>query len=205
MNWRKVTHASSRAVCLCLTTSAQADVIRLTTSAQDPPVATQNFFDTNTPTADGSPNGDINTAVTFVLGSLFSGGANSGVFAGMPTQSFGSVPFDVNIPTSLTFGNSVFGTFTSTSIVNEGGPPGFVNIVVVGDWTPGSFGGLMGQGPFESQLKIAFTQNPANIGTISASATFATPVPIIPEPSTVLMTLTGLGLAVVSPLRRRRS
>jgi hypothetical protein len=174
-----------------------------TVKAQAVPSGSQNFFDLGTPTADGSATGDINTATSFMFGDLFSGSANDGVFLGMPIQSFGSVSFNTGSPTSITFGNSVFGTFKSTSITNEGGAPGFVNIVALGEWTPGTQGGVTG-GPFASEFRIGFTQTPNNTGIISAGGTFATPS-VVPEPSTITMLLMGLSVGVASLRLRQRS
>ena len=187
--------------CLFLTTGVQADPIFPTTSLQADPLPTghQGFVALAPTTTD---TGNINTATAFTLGSWISNLVNDGVFAGMPSQSFGNVAFNTTIPTSLTFGDSVFGTFASTSIMSLGGPPGFLNISVLGNWTPGTQGGVTG-GPFASELALAFTQTPAGTGAISASGTFSTPP--IPEPSSIFLVLTGLAAVVVSPrLRRRR-
>ena len=199
---------SALAICLFLTIGAQAEVIHLTTAAQadPPPSGTQGFDALGTTTANGSPSGNINTATTFTLGDWVSTLVNTGIFAGMPMQSFGNVPFNITIPTSLTFGNSVFGTFASTSIINEGGGPGFADFLVVGQWTPGSYGGLMGQGPFTADLSIALTQSPAGTGSISASGSFVeTPSSTIPEPSSIVLALMGLAAGIGSyRLRRNR-
>jgi hypothetical protein len=175
------------AVCLSLTTGAQAGSVN-----------TQGFADIGTPTAN---TGDINTATSFTVGNLVSTTAQTGFFVGMATQTFGSVTFDTTSGTSLTFGNSVFGTFTSTSITEATNVAGSVAFYVLGNWTPGSQGGTAG----ESSFTISFTQTPAHTGSISDSGTFSIPpAAVVPEPSSVVMGLTGVAFGVVIFRRRRR-
>ena len=184
---------SAVAICLSLASGAQATTI-----------SSQAFVDINSPTANGSPTGNLNTSTIFTIGEFVSTTSQTGIFVGMPRQFFASFTFNINNPTSLTFGNSVFGTFASTAITVVTNIPGFLNISVLGMWTPGTFGGVTG-GPFPATLTFTFTQDPAHRGAIGASATFATPVP---EASSMVMGLTGLtGLAagvVIYRLRQRR-
>ena len=178
------------AICLALATAVHATTID-----------SQGFADIGSATANGSPTGNINTATTFTIGNFISTTSHTGVFAGMPTQSFPSFSFNITNPTSLTFGNSVFGTFASIAITVVTNTPGFLNISVMGGWTPGTFGGVIG-GPFASTLTFTFTQNPSHSGAIGASAVFAA---AIPEPPTVVMGLTGLAVGgMIYGLRRRR-
>jgi hypothetical protein len=171
-------------------------------SAQAAVVGTQAFADIGSPTADGSTTGNINTATMFELGDMISTGSNTGLFMGMPTQDFGSVSFDTGSATSLMFGNSVFGTFDSTSIVEKVNTPGSVAIYVLGEFTPGTQGGMSG-GPFPSSFTISFTQTPPGGGhAISDSESFsvppAPPPGTVPEASTWAMMLigfAGLGFA----------
>ncbi len=67
--------------------------------------------------------GDINNGVLFQIGDLVSL-TGQGVFSGMPNQFLGPVHFiTAGDPSSLAFGNSVFGYFTSTSITEPDGRP----------------------------------------------------------------------------------
>lgn len=194
---------SAVAICLFLATGVQADMIFSTTDVQADPIPSGSVGFSALSPSSASPTGNITTATTFTLGSwtaLF----GDGVFAGIPLQSFGSLSFDITSPTSLTFGNSVFGTFASTSIMNLGGTP-FVNLSVLGEWTPGTFGGVTG-GPFASQLSLTFSQTPLGTGPISASGTFATPAETpVPEPSSIFLVLKGLATGLVSYRLRRPS
>jgi hypothetical protein len=191
------------AVCLCASTGVRAA-----------PVGTQGFADIGTPTAGGSPTGDIDTATSFTLGSLVTTSADTGFLTGMPTQSFGSVSFSLSSPTSLSFSSTAFGTFTSTSITEASNVAGAVAIYTLGNWTPGTFGGQTG-GPFATSFTISFTQSPAHIGSISDSATFSVPpanvpgvaVAAVPEPASIVMGLTSLVICggLCYRHRRRRS
>jgi hypothetical protein len=181
------------AICLSLASGAQATTI-----------GSQAFVDINSPTANGSPTGNLNTSTIFTIAQFVSTTSQTGIFAGMPRQFFSPFTFDITNPASLTFGNSVFGTFASTAITVVTNIAGFLNISALGVWTPGTFGGVTG-GPFLSTLTFTFTQDPAHSGAIGASATFATTSTVIPEPPSIVMGLTGLAAGVgIYLLRQRR-
>jgi hypothetical protein len=188
---------ATMAVCLSMTTGVQAA-----------PIGSQAFADIGSPTAGGSTTGNINTATTFSIGNMISTASQTGIFAGMPTQTFGAIPFSLASPTSLAFGNAVFGSFASTSITEATNIPGSIAIYVLGNWTPGTQGGQTG-GPFSSSLTITFNQTPVGNGSISDSSTFSVPpapMPGVPEPSSIVMGLTSLVVGGVAySYRRRRS
>ena len=187
---------------ILFTLSAMAICLVLASGVHATTIDSQAFTDTGSPTANGSSTGNINTATSFTVGNFISTTSQTGFFAGMPVQSFASFSFNITNPTSLTFGNSIFGTFTSTTITVVTNTPGFLNLSVMGEWTPGTFGGVTG-GPFASTLSFVFTQNPSHSGAIGDSAVFQT---VIPEPPTMVMGLTGLALGgMIYRLRRRRA
>jgi len=135
---------SALAICLSPMNDVQAAPVLGTQAA--PVLGTQAFSDIGTPTADGSNTGNINTATTFTIGNLVSTTSNTGVFAGMPVQTFGSVTMVIPSPISqvLAFTTPVFDTFTSQSITEPINNPGFVNIVADGLWSPGTWATGMG-------------------------------------------------------------
>lgn len=175
----------------------------------DPPVGTQSFADLGIPLANGSPNGNILTATTFTVGDLVSTLAQSGVFAGLPVQNFGSITFSTNKATSLVFKDGPFGTFTSTLIdptVDTSHAGTTIAFFVVGNWTPGTFEKGAGLGPFPSDLTLSFTQTPGGSGTISDSATFSTPQQVagVPEPGSLGLALVAFGGLGIALWRRRK-
>ncbi|MBV9398642.1 MAG: hypothetical protein JO062_11730 [Bryobacterales bacterium] len=115
----------------------------------------QVFTDIGNTTVD---TGNIFTATTVTLGDWISTASNIGIFAGMPIQFFGTVSFNITDPSSLTFGNGVFGAFDATALtVVAPNPPAIINFVYDGLWTPGTQGGLTG-GPLPSSINITFVQ-----------------------------------------------
>jgi len=161
-----------------------------------PPTGRQTFGDLGVNETNGSPSGNINAAATFTVGELVSTGNQLGVFVGMPRQFFNPFTFNITDPTSLAFGNGIFGHYASTSITEIEIRPTAVAFDVVGEWTPGSFFHGVGHGPFEAAYTISFTQTVSH-GIISSSSSFATPTTVIPEPPSFVLVLTGLAAAVV--------
>lgn len=175
------------------------------------PIGTQGLADIGTPAAGGSPTGNINTATSFTIGELISTGANTGVFNGMPTQVFGSDTFTLGANGSFSITSAVFGTFTSTSIVEASNVPGVVGIYVLGEYTPGSYVTGFGSGPFLASVTLSFTQTPAGAGgSISDSGTFSVPAApppsAAPEPASfVLLGLGAVGMVGYRRYRRARA
>ena len=166
----------------------------LVASAQLVPTGTQSFADLGIPMAGGSPTGDILTATSFTIGDLVSTAAQSGVFEGLPVQSFGSVTFNTLSRSSFVFKDGAFGSFTSTSI-DPTMTGNSITFFMVGNWTPGTFERGVKAGSFPTDLTISFTQTPGGNGTISDSATLATPAAqaSVPEPGPLALLLAGLG------------
>ena len=144
--------------------------------------------------------GDINTGTSFTIGNLTTSGANTGDLAGLPAlETFGPVSFDTGSGTSFHFSDTaksdLFGAFASTSIKEVSNDPGFVSFYILGNWTPGTFGGVP-SGSYASSFSLSFTQNGGTGTAISDSGTFSVPpsgsTPI-PELSTWAMM--GLGFA----------
>ena len=151
----------------------------------------QGFADIGTPTVD---TGNINTATSLTIGDLITTTSQQGGFAGLPTQAFGTVNFNLTSFTSLTFQNSTFGSFSSTSITKTPSTSGTVDLYVLGSFTPGTFFG--GGSAQATSFTISFTQTPASTGSISDSSTLATPPAtppgVVPEPASVALASIGL-------------
>lgn len=144
--------------------------------------------------ADALPTGDINTSNRFSLESLISTDNASGFFAGLSPQNFGTVIFDITIGRSLNISSTAFGIFNSAMITVINNTPGFLNVLAEGLFTPGTFEtGFKGTAP--ADFRISFTQNPTAVGEISFSGTMSV-VPVVPEPSTGLLFMTGVGLVL---------
>lgn len=152
-------------------------------------------------TADASPTGDINTSHLFVLENLITTGNENGIFTGMPIQSFGTVAFNTHVNTSLVISDTAFGSFKSTNIMTVTSFSGFLNLLLAGLWTPGTFNTGV-TGPIPADFRISFTQSPASTGEISFSGTMGVQS-VVPEPSTVWLFLSGMGLLVGGTRLRR--
>jgi len=151
--------------------------------------------------------GNIETANTFSIGQMGTTPDGTGYFSFSGTaapqfmNNFGDVTFTVNQPTSLSFTNSDFGTFTSTSINEIANSTGTRTFLALGQFTGGLIGGLTTPSPTDAEFTMGFTQSPAATGSISFSGTLA----IVPEPSTLVLAACGLvGLTIASVRRRAR-
>ena len=161
----------------------------------------QGLTDIGSPTVDS---GNINTGTTFTIGNMISTGASAGYFSGLTTQIFGPVAFSPAVGSSFSFGNGTFGSFLSTSIVQQTNTPGERSFVVYGNYTAGSFDPTLSPNPAPASITLSFTQSPAGSGVISDSATLS--IPPVPEPSTAMLACVGLagGLAIEQGRRQRR-
>jgi PEP-CTERM motif-containing protein len=164
-----------------------AMAIAMTTIAQAQ-TGTLGLVDVSTPSV--GPGTDINSATTYTIGDLASFSDSTGIFAGLSSQIYGPVTFEPGIGDSFSFGSSVFGTFTSTSITLETSSQGFVSLHILGDYTSGSFDGdAVVNKPVS--VDYSFTQNPVIDGGISDSGEFSIPPSSVPEPAS--LALLGMG------------
>jgi hypothetical protein len=150
----------------------------------------------------------IVTGTEFTIGDLKAqpgdGGSNgTGVFANFTGADIGKVTFNTAVGDSFSLDNSVFGSFTSTSITDTiakiGGNSYVNSVYIVGDWTPGS--GVNATGPDLASFTFSFTQT--NVGAISNSASFS--IGSAPEPSTWAMMLGGFAALGFVGFRGRRT
>jgi len=168
------------------------------------PIGTQGMADVGTPSAN---TGDINTSTIFGIGDLMSTSASTGVFAGLPTQNFGAVSFNTGVPTSFSFGDAAFGSFTSTSISVAASAPGTIAFYILGSYIPGTFPGVGPATP--ASFTLSFTQTPAHTGSISDSGTFAVPPaqnPGVPEPASItLLAVAGISCGLYGLRKKLRA
>jgi hypothetical protein len=164
-------------------------------------------FDSATLTqADALPTGNINTATVFQLDDWKTNGNSTGLFTGLSAQDFGMVTLTLGKGTGLMFGNSSFGVFDSTTITASSTGPGFLDVLAVGTFSPGSI--FPGAPAATSETRIALTQTPPGDGSISASGTMSiTPTTVVPEDATFFLFGTGLltmlGLLSVPKFRQK--
>ena len=167
----------------CTSTGVTAKNVSVTGTVNAPAVTTtgsQGFSDIGA--ASASP-ADINTATNITIANLISTGSQSGYFAGLTTQIFGPVTFNVSTPGSFSFGNGTFGSFVSTAIVETENTPGTRSFYVRGTFTAGTFNPTLTPTPAPASLLISFTQSPAGRGAISDSATLSIPPTPTPTPA----------------------
>ena len=184
---------------------ASAAILLHGSNAQAGTFSTAGFADLGTPTAN---TGNILTATSFTLGNLVTNSSTTGAFTPLSAgESFGSVTFSVTpayptMNTSLSFGDSQFGTFQSGTIQELVSTSTSITYYVVGTYTPGSLiTGITMAVP--ASLTISFTQTGG--GAISDSATISVPPALaVPEPAGLAMGLTGIALCGLVHFRRRR-
>jgi hypothetical protein len=171
-------------------------------SAQAAVVGTLSFGTSgNSVVGDNIATGTVFTIEDLTAQPSVAGDNGTGVFANFVGSDIGPVTFNTAAGHggSFSISNSVFGDFTSTSIiadVSKIGPHTYVDsIYILGTWTAGS--GVSVTGPDAASLSFSLTQT--NVGAISNSASFSVPpAEGAPEPSTwAMMALgfAGLGFA----------
>ncbi len=151
-------------------------------------VGTQGFGNIGTTTVN---TGNINTATTFTLSNVRTTAAQTGYFVGVPTFSpTGSWSFTTTVGTSLSFSNSAFGTFQSSTITEESNtvsPGQQRTFYVLGTMTGGTQGPVT-PSPVPASITISFTQSGQ---AISSSATLS--IPPTKSKSPVLVAANDLG------------
>jgi hypothetical protein len=101
----------------------------------------------------------------------------------------------------FTLGNASYGTFVAASgnIVQQ--EPDFLDIFLLGTYTPGTLnGGIGGFDPSAASLRLSYNQT---AGSLSVAITLASP-PNLPEPASIFLLGGGLmGIAFIA--RRKRA
>jgi hypothetical protein len=156
----------------------------------------------------------LNTCTAFQIG----GGAgiggfhvtsttSTGDFSGFPNTDFGTIDFDITVPTSFILAAPAFGSFSSTSITTVSNVPGARALYFTGTYVCGLGCGIEPiSGPVseDASFTLSFTQTPAGVGGLSDSGTFSDPpsgFTSTPEPGT--WGLIGSALIGVGAMIRR--
>lgn len=126
---------------------------------------------------------------------------NKGYFAGISKfTSFGATELDTANLTSFSFTNTAYGTFTTTSGVIVNRTAGFLNVYLLGTFSP------TGSDPLAGPASVQVTYTSAPDGTISGGFVLnAPPTGIIPEPASIAMAGIGLAAAGLVRVLRKRS
>ena len=161
-------------------------------------------FDLTTPNmAAADPTGNINSATLFTLQNMGSTNNTSGFFDGLPPQDFGVVAFSPGVGDSLIIRSPAFGIFVSSAFTTVVNTSGFLNLLINGTWTEGSFRTSTSSSPAE--VRIGLTQTPPMDGQISFSGTMSTtPVSVVPEPSAAWLFVTGIIGVLVAGTRLKK-
>jgi hypothetical protein len=148
-----------------------------------------------------SPGPGAANATTYTIGDLACFANTTGIFAGMPSQLFGSVTFQPSVSTSFSFASAAFGTFHSTFIASLDQSPSTSAWYIFGFYTSGTFDpGIVNE---PASITVNFTQDPPGTGGLSDSAAFSAPS-VVPEPGSLALLATG-ATALCVYLRRRKA
>ena len=126
--------------------------------------------------------------------------------SGLPIQDFGNVTLTLASPTLFTIHDTEFGTFTGDTLKKILNTDGFLNLILEGEWMPGTFNSGLKQcdAGCTAQVRLSFTQTPPTDGEISLSGTMSTTVAaVIPEPPSALLFMSGIGMILLGSRLRR--
>jgi len=164
-------------------------------------IGNQAFVSTATVTV--PPGGTIaSTKFTMAFATLGGGTNQTGDFAVIPEVASFTNTLDTTLPLAFVFGNAAFGFFTPAVVLNNSLIPGTsLTYAVSGSWVPGTDFAWKPGTVTPAKLTITINQTGA---ALSASATFATAAPSVPEPATIVMLGTFCVPVAFGWMRRRR-
>jgi hypothetical protein len=148
---------------------------------------------------------DLSNSTTITASSVATTGPGAGDYSGVPvlTSFSGPIVLDLKKLTLSTMSNATYGSFSASTVTIVSQSASFLDVYVVGTYTPGS-GLAAGLSPTPSSLNIAITQAGASI---SEALTLSSPVlsiGAVPEPPSVIMGLASVvGCGLFFGLRRR--
>jgi hypothetical protein len=141
--------------------------------------------------------GDVFTSTSFGLDDLYSVSGSGTVLSGVTFTSLGATTFSTT--SGIDFTLAGIGSFTSTSVLLDSKGDNSIAYYDLGKFTPD------GGSALDASFIISFGQT-GGAGLISGSAVLSIPpaAPPVPEPSSVVLGLTGLAIGgAVFGLRRR--
>jgi len=157
-----------------------------------------------TVTEDGT---NLGNSTTITASFAATTGPGAGDYSAVPvlTNFSGPVVLDLKNLTLSTMSNATYGSFTASTVTIVSQSASFLDVYVVGTYTPGS-GLTAGLTPTPSSLNIAITQAGASISEALTLSSPVSPVSIgaVPEPPSVIMGLASVvGCGLFFGLRRR--
>jgi hypothetical protein len=131
-------------------------------------------------------------------------GSGSYAFIAVLTN-FGAATLDLNNLAGFSFTSAVWGSFAATAnpanqIVQR--TANFLDVFIIGTFTPGSNAGWAGFDPTNSSLRFSINQSGSSISEAITLNSPALPPPGVPEPAT--MALMGAGLVGLGLFGRNR-
>jgi len=148
---------------------------------------------------------DLSNSTTITASFVETTGPGVGDYSPVPvaTNFGGPIVLDLKHSTLSTISNATYGSFTASSVTIVSQSANFLDVYVVGTYTPAS-GLAAGLSPTPSSLNIAFTQAG---GSISEALTLSSPVvsiSAVPGPPSAIMGLASVvGCGLFFGLRRR--
>jgi hypothetical protein len=143
------------------------------------------FFGLNV-TENGS---DLTTSTTITATEVATSGTGTGDYSpiGSLTSFGGPIVLDLSTK-SLTTLSSTYGSFTESSVTIVSQSSGFLEVYVLGTFTPTS---LLGTGLTASLSSLEISVN-KNGASLSEALTLSTPPASVPEPASLVMSLTSV-------------